>query len=86
MFEPNTLVGIHQIADQLNWSTPQQTGTHAAVSEDTLSLSLSLSQSSHFNKNYFLVFDRLCGLVVGVPGHRSRGSGSIPGATRVSEK
>jgi hypothetical protein len=31
-------------------------------------------------------FDRLCGLVVRVPGCRSRGPGSIPGATRFSEK
>jgi hypothetical protein len=28
----------------------------------------------------------LCGLVVRVPGCRSRGPGSIPGATRFSEK
>jgi hypothetical protein len=30
--------------------------------------------------------DRLCGLVVIVPGYRSRGPGSIPGATTFSEK
>jgi hypothetical protein len=30
--------------------------------------------------------DRLCGLAVRVPGYRSRGLGSIPGATRFSEK
>jgi hypothetical protein len=30
--------------------------------------------------------DRLCGLVVRVPGYRSRGLGSIPGSTRFSEK
>jgi hypothetical protein len=30
--------------------------------------------------------DRLCGLVFRVPGYRSRGPGSIPGATRFSEK
>jgi hypothetical protein len=30
--------------------------------------------------------DRLCGLVVKVPGYRSTGPGSIPGATRFSEK
>jgi hypothetical protein len=30
--------------------------------------------------------DRLCGLVNSVPGYRSRGPGSIPGATRFSEK
>jgi hypothetical protein len=30
--------------------------------------------------------DCLCGLVVGVPGYRSRGPGSIPGATKFSEK
>jgi hypothetical protein len=30
--------------------------------------------------------DRLCGLVLRVPGYRSRGPGSIPGATRFPEK
>jgi hypothetical protein len=30
--------------------------------------------------------DRLCGLVVRVPGYRSRGPGSIPRTTRFSEK
>jgi hypothetical protein len=30
--------------------------------------------------------DRLCGLLVRVPGYRSRGPGSIPRATRFSEK
>jgi hypothetical protein len=30
--------------------------------------------------------DRLCGLVVRVPGYRSRGPGSISGATTFSEK
>jgi hypothetical protein len=30
----------------------------------------------------FLQRDRLCGLVVKVPGYRFRGPGSIPGATR----
>jgi hypothetical protein len=30
--------------------------------------------------------DPLCGLVVRVPGYESRGSGSIPGATKFSEK
>jgi hypothetical protein len=30
--------------------------------------------------------DRLCDLVVRVPGYRSRGPGSIPDATRFSEK
>jgi hypothetical protein len=30
--------------------------------------------------------DLLYGLVVRVPGYRSRGPGSIPGATRLSEK
>jgi hypothetical protein len=30
--------------------------------------------------------DRLCGLVVRVPGYRSRGPDSIPGATRFSEQ
>jgi hypothetical protein len=30
--------------------------------------------------------DRLCGLLARVPGYTSRGLGSIPGATRLSEK
>jgi hypothetical protein len=30
--------------------------------------------------------DRLCGLVVRVPAYRYRGTGSIPGTTRFSEK
>jgi hypothetical protein len=29
--------------------------------------------------------DRLCGLVVRVPGYRSRGPGSVPSATRFSD-
>jgi hypothetical protein len=33
-----------------------------------------------------VISDRLCGLVIRVPGYRSRGPGSIPGATRFSEK
>jgi hypothetical protein len=33
-----------------------------------------------------VVVDRLYGLVVRVPAYRSRGTGSIPGATRFSEK
>jgi hypothetical protein len=37
------------------------------------------------NISYCDVYDdRLCGLVVRVPGYRSRGPGSIPGATRFS--
>jgi hypothetical protein len=32
------------------------------------------------------LIDRLCGLGVSVPGYRSRGLGSIPGATKFSEK
>jgi hypothetical protein len=30
--------------------------------------------------------DRLCGLVVRIPGYKSRDPGSIPGTTRLSEK
>jgi hypothetical protein len=33
-----------------------------------------------------MIADRLCGLVVRVPSYRSIGQGSIPGATRFSEK
>jgi hypothetical protein len=41
--------------------------------------------------DFFLIYlilpaDPLCGLVVRVPGYRSRGHGSIPGSARFSEK
>jgi hypothetical protein len=39
---------------------------------------------SNFLK-YLELKDRHCGLVVRVPGYRSRGQGLIPGATRFSE-
>jgi hypothetical protein len=32
------------------------------------------------------MFERLCGVVVRLPGYKSRGPGFIPGATRFSEK
>jgi hypothetical protein len=35
---------------------------------------------------FIFICDHLCGLVVRVPGYRSRGPGSIPGAVRFSEK
>jgi hypothetical protein len=35
---------------------------------------------------YYYYCDRLSGLVARVPGYRSRGLGSIPGATGFSEK
>jgi hypothetical protein len=33
-----------------------------------------------------LILGRLCGLMVRVPGYRSRGTSPIPGATRFSDK
>jgi hypothetical protein len=35
---------------------------------------------------YLILPDRLCGLVVRVPGYRQRSPGSIPGTTRFSEQ
>jgi hypothetical protein len=35
---------------------------------------------------YIYIYDRLCGLVVGVLGYRSGGSGSIPGTTKRKKK
>jgi hypothetical protein len=43
-----------------------------------------LSSFFSFFHSFFLQNDRLCGLVV--PGYRSRGPGSIPGATKFFEK
>jgi hypothetical protein len=45
--------------------------------------------TSSSDEYFYLVYifsDRLCGLVVKVPGYRSRGPDSIPGATTFSEK
>jgi hypothetical protein len=39
-----------------------------------------------FSNVIYTQTDRFCSLVVRVPGYRSRGPGSIPGATRFSEK
>jgi hypothetical protein len=41
-----------------------------------------------FVTSKYLIFNSImfCGLVVRVPGYRSRGPGSIPGATRFSDK
>jgi hypothetical protein len=39
-----------------------------------------------FKERDHILIDSLCGLVVRVPGYRSRGPGSILGATRLSEK
>jgi hypothetical protein len=47
--------------------------------------SASYSQVNSFNYLGYII-DGLCGPVVKVPGYRSRGPGSIPGATRFSEK
>jgi hypothetical protein len=38
------------------------------------------------SKGFLRLCDRLYGLVVSFPAHRSRGPGSIPGATRFSKK
>jgi hypothetical protein len=38
------------------------------------------------NIHYCDILDPLCGLVVRVPGYRSRGPGTIPGTTRFPEK
>jgi hypothetical protein len=41
---------------------------------------------NRININNVIIDDSLCGLVVIVPGYRSRGPVSIPGITRFSEK
>jgi hypothetical protein len=45
-----------------------------------------LDHDGHILKTSVKVNDRLCALVVRVPDYRSRGPGSILGATRFSEK
>jgi hypothetical protein len=43
-----------------------------------------LKTSIEFVSNFYSLSDSLCGLVLRIPGYRSRGPGSIPGATRFS--
>jgi hypothetical protein len=49
-----------------------------------------ITNNNNNNNNSISFFhistDRLYGLVVRVPGYRSRGPGSIPGSTRFSDK
>jgi hypothetical protein len=39
-----------------------------------------------YENYYYYYYDRLCGLVVRVPGYRYKGPDSIPDATRFSDK
>jgi hypothetical protein len=48
--------------------------------------SIILYVKNHINILLHPEIDRLCGLMARVPGYRSRDPGSIPGATRFSEK
>jgi hypothetical protein len=67
-------LGTFQTAKLCFDYTPLQNGSVSHYPPQLSSFSLSLSN------------DRLCGLVVRVHGYRSRGLGSIPGATRFYEK
>jgi hypothetical protein len=58
------------------WDKQERT-EHEGVSEGDMDYELNV---------LILPADRLCVLVVRVPGYRSRGPGSIPGATGFSEK
>jgi hypothetical protein len=49
-------------------------------------LFLKARQGKYIYIYIYIYIYRVCGLVVRVPGYRSRGPGSIPGATRFSEK
>jgi hypothetical protein len=55
-------------------------------SEFNRSTLVSTLNSIYYLFHLFIFEARLCGLVVKVPGCRLRGPGSIPGATRFSEK
>jgi hypothetical protein len=57
-----------------------------ALSTGSSLVSSYISDSKQMNDSFDILLsnshDRLCGLVVGVPGYRSGGPGSIPGTTR----
>jgi hypothetical protein len=74
-------------ADNLNISEPYGPPWPIAGIALLLFLMKCLNLEIYTNLNNKLVRfrDRLCGLVVRVPGYRSRGPGSIPGATRFPE-
>jgi hypothetical protein len=56
------------------------------INSEAASIYLFLHTLYILKTNKWISVDSLCGLVVRVPGYRSRGQGSIPGATRFSEK
>jgi hypothetical protein len=60
------------------------TNTAGAVSAMNKTFNLTIQKNEICWLELILRLD--CGLVVRVPGYRSRGPGSIPGATRFSEK
>jgi hypothetical protein len=67
-------------------------GMPATVAVESISLPLHQSPNPTNGVNRRACFKqgdannrRLCGPVIRVPGYRSRGPGSVPGATRVSE-
>jgi hypothetical protein len=72
---------------ELQYDATHKNTHHAQTKHSTQSYTNSKGQIKHNEYNtqdvkLSLWQDRLCGLVVRVPGYRSRGSGSIPGATR----
>jgi hypothetical protein len=56
------------------------------LSDTSFALVSNKGRNKHSLKVTYDSTDRLCELVARVPGYRSRGPGSIPGATRFSEK
>jgi hypothetical protein len=54
------------------------------ISNRTTRNDVIMERNNIFNNIY--IYDHLCGLVVRVPGYRSRDPGSIPGAARFSER
>jgi hypothetical protein len=63
------------------WNTADSCGPGTPQSDRTETLKV----VAKFETLIYLEYDRFCGLVVRVPGYRSRGPGSIPGSTRFSE-
>jgi hypothetical protein len=62
-------------------------GSYCLLNVGKLMLDYTVSHAGRYVL-FFIVtaLDRLCGLVDRVPGYRSRGPCSIPGATRFSER
>jgi PPE-repeat protein len=81
-------MGLHGLLQEQFYFSTTTTNT-ITITTTAITTNTTTSSTVFITIHYFNIItndDHFCGLVVGVPGYRSRGLGSIPGTTRFSEK